>query len=624
MKYLAFLEKFKQPPREYSVMPFWFLNDELEEGKIQECLNDFIDHGVYGVVPHPRIGLPESIGFMSERWLYFLRIIIEFAHSHEMKVILYDEGMYPSGSCAGQVVQKNPKHSARALIRRLKGKEPLKEGEEIIFADDKYDYIHTRSMGTIRGVHFGTDDGDPGAPPAGDILNPEAVASFIELVHEKYYSEFKEYFGNTVIGIFTDEPNPLGRKPIKDAQPWTWGMLDFISDYLGYDFKQYIPMLWDKETAETQKIRKDYYKAVQKRLEIAFYKPCSDWCETHNIALTGHPKSPMDIHTLKYFHIPGQDIVWRWVEPFKENSIEGPESTGPKGSASAKIHHRRKRNLNECFGAYGWNLTYEEMEWLTGWLLVRGVDLLVPHAFYYSIKGPRRDERPPDVGPNNIWWNTYKKYADKCGRLCWFIADGNAVADVAILADVEFLPWNSARILYENQIDFFYLDIETLMREDVIVSGEDIQIDGAKYHLLVIDGIEQIKEKLIRKLEPLNKNRKVVTYKKRLSHILNHAGTDKALLNFIRNKIQPDILLYPPTPSIRYYHAKHGDIHGYLFFNEGKDEVNTKISVREKGKWIWLDPNSGDVKPIQPPNNLILNSGEMMLLLIVSEDEIQS
>ncbi|MGC8737086.1 MAG: hypothetical protein ACP5UA_00405 [Candidatus Hydrogenedens sp.] len=609
------LQLIKEPPHKYSLMPFWFLNDELKEEKIQEYLNDFIKHGVYGLIPHPRMGLPKSIGFMSERWLYFLKIIIEFAHEKDIKIILYDEGMYPSGSCAGKVVESNPRFSARALIRREKGAIPVKDDEELILLTDKYEYVHTRSMGTIRGVHFGTDDGEAGAPPAGDILNPDAVKRFFELVHEKYYAEFKDYFGNTIIGIFTDEPNPLGRKPIKDAIPWTWGMLDFISKSVGYDFKPCIPLLWGGESSEAQKVQKVFNKVVQKRLEYAFYMPYSKWCEEHGVALTGHPKGPMDIYTLKYFHIPGQDIVWRYVEPFQKNSIEGPESTGPKCSASAKLHYNRKRNMNECFGAYGWNFTYNEMEWLTAWLLVRGVDLLIPHAFYYSIEGPRKDERPPDVGPHNVWWDNYKNYADKCRRLCWFIGEGTPVADVAVLSDVEYLPWVACRVLFENQIDFFYLDIETLLNIATVLS-DGIKVSAMKYPILIIDDFNCLPIELTHKLEPMIQAERVITYQKSLPGIKYHANNAQGLLDFIRDKIQPDVLLYPATVNIRYHHAVLQGIHGYLFFNEGKEEVQVKVSIREKGDFIWLDPITAEVKPVNPPNNLKLNPGEMTLLFV--------
>lgn len=610
----VFLEKFYNPPKEFTLVPFWFLNDELEEGKIYRYLKDFLDHGVYGVIPHPRIGLPKSIGFMSEKWLYYVKLIVDFAHKNGMVVILYDEGMYPSGSCAGKVVERNPLHSARAIVRREKGKVKLGGDEELVYEDDEFEYVHTRSKGVIRGVHFGEDDDEPGAPAAGDILNPEAVESFLELVLDVYYKELSGYFGKTVIGIFTDEPNPLGRKSVKGAYPWTWGMLEYANRYLGYDFRSVVRYLWSKDE-EAGKVKRDFEKVVQKRLEESFYKPYKERCEKYGICLTGHPKGPMDLSVLRYFHIPGQDIVWRWVEPYKENCIEGPESTGPKCSASAKVNFGRKRNLNECFGAYGWELTYEEMEWLTGWLLVRGVDMLVPHAFYYSIEGPRRNERPPDVGPHNIWWDKYKLYADKCRRICWLNGEGKVVVDVAILTDGYSLPWDSARVLFENQIDFLYLDFATLIEKGEVLDGR-MKVGEQKYSLIVCDGFEELPRDVLEKLSEVIDNGRCIFYGKAVPGVKIGFFDREEFLSYVKGAVELDVLVFPPCSGLRYRHVKYNGLDVYIFFNESERVVEGEVSVKAKGEYLWLEPTTGKVKPISDSKFLRLLTGEIAVLLI--------
>lgn len=610
-----FLNRFENPPKKYTLIPFWFLNDELKDEKIYEYLKDFLAHGVYGVIPHPRIGLPSSIDFMSEKWLYFVRLIVEFAHDNGMVVILYDEGMYPSGSCSGKVVANNPLYSARAIVRREKGRVDLKDYEELVYEDDRYEYVHTRSMGTIRGIHFGEDDGEPRAPLAGDILNPDAVKTFLDLVLDGYYRELKEFFGNTIIGIFTDEPNPLGRKPIKDAYPWTWGMLEFINNYVGYDFRTKMRFLWEKEGEISSKVKSEFERAVQRRLEESFYIPYKERCEKYGICLTGHPKGPMDLDILRNFHIPGQDIVWRWVEPYKPSSIEGPESTAPKCSASARVHYGRDRNLNECFGAYGWEFTYEEMEWLTGWLLIRGVDLLVPHAFYYSIEGPRRNERPPDVGPHSKWWNEYREYADKCRRICWLNGESQIVVDVAILVDGYNLPWNVARILFENQIDFLYIDYRTLI-EKCEVDDNKVRIDGIKYSIVVCEGIDKIPDNVLQKLDSLISTGRCIFYGKQMFGLKVGFSEEEKFVNYIRNLIEPDVLLYPANKGLRYRHVRYQNLDVYIFFNEAKEVMEGKVSVRAKGDYIWLNPNTGKVKPNKGSRFLRLLPAELTVLVI--------
>ena len=84
-------------------MPFWFWNDDLDEDEIRRQIADFQDHGVHGFVIHPRVGLPRSLGWMSDTLLHFYDVAIHEAARRNMHVILYDEGMYPSGASAGQV-----------------------------------------------------------------------------------------------------------------------------------------------------------------------------------------------------------------------------------------------------------------------------------------------------------------------------------------------------------------------------------------------------------------------------------------------------------------------------------------------------------------------------------------
>ena len=47
----------------------------------------------------------------------FMRFAIEEAAKRDMWVVLYDEGMYPSGSSSGQVVAENPRFQCRGLVQ---------------------------------------------------------------------------------------------------------------------------------------------------------------------------------------------------------------------------------------------------------------------------------------------------------------------------------------------------------------------------------------------------------------------------------------------------------------------------------------------------------------------------
>ncbi|TNF42295.1 MAG: hypothetical protein EP310_06110, partial [Bacteroidetes bacterium] len=221
-------KQFIDPPREFSVMPFWFWNDTLKTDEILRQIQDFDEHGVYGFVIHPRMGLPSNMRFLSPEMLGFMKVAIEEAARRNMKVILYDEGSYPSGSCEGQVVARNPEHAARGLAKidfNANEKPQLEEGWKLVTTINRADgkkmaVVEGPSNGHIRGLHWLDEEKEKeDLPPAGDILNPEAVTSFIELVYDRFADNFREHFGKTIIAIFTDEPDPLGRGHKKEMVP---------------------------------------------------------------------------------------------------------------------------------------------------------------------------------------------------------------------------------------------------------------------------------------------------------------------------------------------------------------------------------------------------------------------
>ena len=68
------IRQIKNPHKEFTPIPFWFLNDDLTDDEIVRQLKDFKEKGVDGVVLHPRIGLPESIGYLSDEFMHYIRL----------------------------------------------------------------------------------------------------------------------------------------------------------------------------------------------------------------------------------------------------------------------------------------------------------------------------------------------------------------------------------------------------------------------------------------------------------------------------------------------------------------------------------------------------------------------
>ncbi|MDQ1256474.1 MAG: hypothetical protein QG656_1070 [Candidatus Hydrogenedentes bacterium] len=600
---MSLFETFVNPPREYTLIPFWFLNDDLDETELVRQIDDFAAHGVYGFIPHGRIGLADRIPYMSEAWLHYIKVCVDRAAEKGMYVVLYDEGMYPSGSCCGKVVAENPRYATRCLERRKKG--DVREDWEVVAEDERWSYVNRPSNGHIRGVHFGQDDGDPGAPPSADLLDPEAMACFRRLTLDAYYDALGDHFGKTVIAVFTDEPDKLGRGHLPNVQPWTWGFAKWLEAYLGYDFRPHLAALWDEGYPDRARYCADFTRAVDARLQETYYAPYSRWCEEHGVALAGHPAAPDDIGVEKYFHIPGQDIVWRYIEPFQDKALEDNQSTMAKCSASAQRHYRRARNANECFGAYGWEFTYDEMLYLVNWLLVRGVNMLYPHAFYYSVRGPRRDERPPDVGPNNTWWDGYKSFADYCRRLSWLVAQGEQVCGTAIFGSATRLPWRAARVLFEHQRDFLYLDIDTLAGAAKVTS-EGITVNAMTYRAIILDGAAYATPQAMELLEPMIGAGRVIAYRNAIDGIAKTAADPEALVVTLDALTKPDVAITPANKGLRFIHLKQAAEHVYLFVNESPEPIDAQLEVSAKGAKQWWDPMKAEVDKEADPTRILL------------------
>ncbi len=611
----------QRPPREFSLCPFWFWNDELSEAEIERQLADFQAHGVHAFVIHPRAGLPRSIPWLGERMIHFMRFAIERAKARGMWVVLYDEGMYPSGSSSGQVVAKNPAFRTRGLFAiDLDDAKPGGVIHDVRIGDDRSPQlqpgqnlvavVRRRTNGhrlaivdraaapghsVIRGLHF-TEPDPPRRPdhkevpeelpPGGDILNPESVACFIDLVYQRYYAEFGKHFGKTVQGIFTDEPSMLAKAAERGVMPGTTGILAHVNRFLGYDFTEYLPALWFDDEPEAARYRRDYQRALQSRLEETFYKPISQWCTRHGIALTGHPSAPDDIGHLRHFHIPGQDIVWRYIEPGKPTALEGDQSTNAKCASSAMVHLGRRRNANEYCGAYGHNFTFEEMRWLSHWLLVRGCNLLYPHAFYYSVRGPRLDERPPDVGPNSAWWNEYPAFAKAMQRLCWLNTDSTQVCELAILGHNHQLPWRAAKVCFQHQRDFNYLEARHLW-EDARVNSSGIRLRGMHYRAIIVEDAPP--NEAAPALATLEKAGRVIRW--------TPAMPEARLVGHIDELVKPDVRVSAASPDLRVRHVVKARSHYYILFNEGEQDLEVALELALQGKRWLLDPYADTATP---------------------------
>ena len=586
------------PSDEFTPIPFWFFNDEPDEERIRQQLEDYVEKGVNGIVLHPRIGVPKTLPYLSEEYFRVVRFIVETASRLQMKVVLYDEGMYPSGSAHGMVVEKNPEYASKG-VTVVKRQEDIPTTAKVItqFEDGSfliYDFTH----GTIRGIHFGEDDGEAGAPASADILNPEAVDTFIELTHDKYYEHLQEYFGNTVIAFFTDEPCALGRNA-GAFREWVDGMEEELLAG-GGSLEELLGLFTHTENTTTAL----YHKLIKKHLRETFYARLSHWCEQHGIALMGHPEVSDDVEEELYFHIPGQDLIMRRVSP-ETGGLTEFDSVQAKLAADIARHLGRRRNANECFGVcfrdkIPWYFTASDMKWYIDWLGFRGVNLFVPHAFFYSVTGARKEERPPDVGPNNIWWKYYRRFSDYMKRLSYLMTDSVNGARIAVLCDNNRVPYEELAVLYENQIEFNYLPV-ALLEKAQIQKGK-LCISGYEYDLVLNVTDESWNEKLVKPQEESTDHEKL--------------WIESNAESLVKDKGFSTVRTSKPALTLRATRLQKQGVTMYLLSNEGEQEIHTEVAFAEQEGLLSIDLWKGTYRTIKNREELCLQPRETLLVIV--------
>ncbi len=588
----AVLQEILQPDIEFSPIPFWFFNDTFDEERVKNQLTDYVAKGVNGLVLHPRIGVPKEMPYLSAEYFRGVKYIVKTAAELNMKIVLYDEGMYPSGSAHGMVVEADPEYASKGIIlldaEQAAAKLAAEKNAQVIAELlDGRKIIYGFTGGTIRGIHFGEDDGQPGAPKAADILNPAAVDEFIRLTHDRYYEELKEYFGTTIIAFFTDEPSALGRNA-GHYRDWVAGLEEEIQAAGGkledlealFIRKGHVAGRADiVETAENETVVL-YRKLIKKKLREIFYARLSGWCENHGISFIGHPAESDDIEEELYFHIPGQDLIMRRVAP-ETGGLREFDSVQAKLSADIARHLGRRRNANECFGVcyrnrIPWYMTAKDMKWYINWLGLRGVNFFIPHAFYYSVEGERKGERPPDVGPNNIWWPHYKRFSDYMKRLSYLMTDSVNGARIAVLCDNNRVPYLEIAGLYEHQIEFNYLPA-ALLEQAEIVDGK-VCIQGYAYEGVLNVLGAAYEERFADKLGAL---------------LWNVEGSEEAVLDCVQAKLAKSTV-DSSCKNLRKVTLSKKGVNMVLFGNEGSEEICTEVTVPGLRNPLFVDLWKGE------------------------------
>lgn len=542
--------------------PFFWQHGESHEilgeymDKISECS---MQAACIEARPHP--------DFAGDGWWKDLDFIIEKAKEKDMKLWILDDSHFPTGYANGKIASDYPQYlkwyldqrrydvqgpmkGARINLQRLKeriwDKVDLTEqicnvymakrvnqetgNQDAILADSIIDITDKMCMSnrlltidipdgaySIFVVFLTRNRGEEGTK---DYLNPlikEATQVLIDTVYEPHFAHYKNEFGKTIQGFFSDEPRfgnikgtegYIGREDM--VLPWRTG----LENELDFD-KKYLPLLWVNAQGEEQHIRFLYMDKITKLYNENFTKVIGDWCRAHGVWYLGHTIEDNGAHarlgygTGHYFRgqedmdFAGIDVIGTQIVPgmnyhhdaFSTGGANGEfyhYALAKLGTSAAHLDAKKQgRTMCEAFGAYGWNEGLKTMKWIADHLMVRGVNYIVPHAF--DPKAFPDFDCPPHfyAHGHNPQFRYFSILTDYMNRVMSLMRDGMHPAQVGLFYPAEtewsgkYMPIEKpARALTTAQISFDIISRDFLQKAKI--ENGSYRINGIAFRVLIL------------------------------------------------------------------------------------------------------------------------------------------
>lgn len=533
------------------MLPFFW-----QHGEDEETLRTYmrvIQEANIGAVcvesrPHP--------DFCGPLWWRDMDIILDEARKRGMKVWILDDSHFPTGFANGAMKGQPDERCRQSIclrtlscregeeltisqeeLRHPKPSEPnqieqmIGSGKQRVFEDDRLLGVYAvrtgadaflEKSGTMDLQKEAVADADGGLRwkvPEGewkvyvlhlsrnmgvhrDYINMMDEAScrvLIDAVYEPHYAHYKEDFGTTIAGFFSDEPE-LGNGHLYAQDtllgtdvdfPWSVEVEERLAKVLGGDYAALLPLLWenDADPALTARVRYAYMDTVSSLVEKDFSFQIGDWCRAHGVQYIGHLIEDNNMHARTgsslghYFRglggqdmagiddiggqvLPGQEDVDILGVPFGSRIGEFYHyMLGKLGNSQAALDPLKKGNaMCEIFGAYGWSEGVRLEKYLLDHFLVRGINHFVPHAF------SPKDFPDPDCPPHfyahghNPQYRHFGKLMAYGNRVCELISDGVHRAPAAVLYHGEaewsgrcMLSHKVAHPLSDRQIEYDFV-----------------------------------------------------------------------------------------------------------------------------------------------------------------------
>ncbi|MDR1817234.1 MAG: hypothetical protein LBR07_03440 [Puniceicoccales bacterium] len=534
----------KEPPATSRSRPLWFWNEVPTKERTYEQIEACAKAGYSGLAILPGFD-QRKMKFMSPAFLEQYRHAADAAKKFGLKLCLYDEYWFPSGSAGGLLREKFPQHLCKrldAVTAEIPAGNTAGAGNtaagntaagtatltvpagefmgavamnlrtfERTNISANFD-TKTRSLRWTRPAGTAGTAADAykifafvcvpdGQRNLVDYLEPESVRAFISLTYAAYAKALPEHFGTTIDSAFYDEP--MLYTP-GNGRAWTPRFNEYFraaataTTGTAADPLLLYPALFTDIGPETAAARNALLSFRATLFAEGWVKTIQDFLRPYKMPLTGHldqeeVANPCGVtgDVIKFFRhqpIAGLDQVFAY----------GRGSPIYKLVSSAAANYRRHLVMTETYGA----TKRRPVRWLWQEAMdqaAKGINVFVPHAVWYrqATAGGKRT-MPPDLSPGtHDFGRALPEYNRFIGRLQLLLQQpGPNAADIALLYPIDSLQaayhFNGPLRAYQGGVrsddeDYFHIGelLSLTLRRDFLYVHPDT-FDAFPFRTLIV------------------------------------------------------------------------------------------------------------------------------------------
>lgn len=360
--------------------------------------------------------------------------------------------------------------------------------------------------------------------------HPRSGELFVELVYEEYKKRVGQYFGDPIVGFFSDADNRRifpdvmydKNAPAWDYFPWTDDFAESFRAAYGYDI---IPHMEGVLKRESTKFSRDYWEHAG-RLYHRWFKNNHEWLQKHNLLYTGHTSdsSPFLYHHAprsscfsegrfsdleRHFDFPGTDQEMLAIDTGKHLRIESmyqphavwgqplalrmkdyfdmTHDTRAKQAFSTAFMYDRREVMCEMFAASNFGVSPAELKQISTFQIMQGVTFVVPHAYHYRFNGDIKYFAPPEFSNRGMIGYSINQLNDEIAELTCMMSKGKSLCPVALLDPTDAVWMNDFE---EEKFFAAFAALNRLPYGYAICDAEKIVSGAVKFQVAIAAGFK--------------------------------------------------------------------------------------------------------------------------------------